>query len=98
MAPDVAQRLMRLYEELFAEEPGLSLERFLERVAAGEFGAFAAAEIAEFLRAVEAQILANIETMLEANPHLLPLRDQRVEETRAEIARLLERFAPGAGA
>lgn len=92
----IAGQLMQLYEHLFAEEPGLSLERFLERVTRGEFGTYGPDAVADFLRAVEAQILANIDAMVEANPHLLPLRDQRAEETRAQIARLLERFAPDA--
>lgn len=97
MDADVAERLMRLYEAQFAAEPGLGLERFLERVATGRFGTFGPGAVAEFLRAVEAQMLANIDRMADANPHLLPLRDRTAEETRAEIARLLERFAPEAG-
>lgn len=93
---DPAEDLMQRYWDTFAEQPGLSLERFLERVRAGEFGSFGPEAIARFLREVEAQILGNIEAMVEANPQLAPLREERVEETQRMIAELLERFAPGA--
>lgn len=94
MDRDPVGELMERYEELFADEPGLSLERFLERVCAGEFGRYERRDIARFLRAVEAHMTANIDTMVEANPHLLPLRDERLEEVQRMIAALLQRFAP----
>lgn len=93
---DPVDALMEAYQSAFLEEPGLSLERFLERVAAGRHGRFREQDIADFLDAVEAQILANIDTMAEANPQLAPLREERIAETQRMIAALRERFAPGA--
>lgn len=95
MDRDPVRELMARYEELFVEEPGLSLERFLERVSAGEFGPYTPEELGRFLRAVEAHMVANVDTMIEAHPHLLPLREEKLDEIQRMIAQLIARFAPG---
>lgn len=86
-----ADRIMETYWELFMEEQ-LSLEKFCERLQTGEFGDFDAQDIENFLREVEANIISNIYTMLEANPQLEPLRDERVEETHEMIEDLVAKY------
>lgn len=90
-----ADKIMQTYWDLFLEEQ-IGLEQFCRRLAGGEFGSYTKDQITDFLRQVEVNILQNIDTMLEANPHLAPLRDERIEETRQMIDDLVNRFgAPG---
>lgn len=86
-----ADEIMHAYWELFMEEQ-VSLEDFCQRLADGEFGQYSKEHITVFLNEVEASILQNIDTMLEANPQLAPLRDERIAETQEMIADLLRRF------
>lgn len=86
-----AEQIMDTYWDLFTEEQ-IDLEAFCTRLAAGEFGNYEPDDIEEFLREVELNILRNIETMLEANPQLAPLRDERVEETREMIDGLVKKY------
>lgn len=85
------RKLADVYWERMQEEI-LSLEEFLDRAKAGEFGAYSPEDFVRFLREVEANILHNIDLKLEEAPHLAPMREARIEETQAMIAQLIEKY------
>lgn len=89
---DPAQRLLALYWEQFAEEQ-VSLEEFCRRAAAGELGDYTPDDLRAFLLAVESNILSNIQAMVEVNPELETLREERIAETQDMIADLIARYA-----
>lgn len=89
---DSSDELIKRYWERFAEEQ-IDLEDFCRQVRDGAFEGYGAGDLRDFLGQVEANMLRNIETMLEANPGLAPLRDERVEETQRWIADLMHRYA-----
>jgi len=68
------------------------LEAFVRRVAAGEFGEVLKADITAFLREVEAITIANIETKAAEGGVLAQLKDQVIEETRAQVAALIAQY------
>ena len=92
MADSPAEQLLARYWDQFAEEQ-VSLEEFCRRVAAGELGPYSRDDLRAFLEAVESNILSNIQTMVEVNPELEPLREERVAETQDMIADLIARYA-----
>lgn len=83
--------LYDVYLDVMMQEP-LDLPGFLRRVDAGAYGSFQPSEVVAFLREVERDIIANIHTMVEANPHLSPQVDERIDETRQMIAELVARY------
>lgn len=85
------RKLAEVYWERMQEEY-LSLEEFLDRARAGEFGDYAPEDFVRFLREVEANILHNIDLKLEEAPHLAPMRDDKIEETHDMIAALIEKY------
>lgn len=88
-----AEDLRRAYLDLMLEEPGTPLDAFLERVAAGEFGRQPPEAVEQFLRGVERDMLASIRTHAEASPGLAGEVEDRIQETQAEIADLIRRYA-----
>ncbi len=87
------QDLETAYLEVMMDEPGTSLAEFMERVAAGRYGAQSAERLTEFLHGVERNILGSIHTRAAANPRFAEEAPDRAEAVREEIASLLVRFA-----
>lgn len=71
----------------------VSLEDFLERLAAGEFGSFPPDEVARFLRDIESDIMANIGLKAEENPSAADAQHDVAEETHERIAALIAKYA-----
>lgn len=86
----VQQLLEKYWEVSMSGVP--DLEGFVQRVAAGEFGDVSKADITAFLREVEAITIANIETKAEEGGPFLQMRDQVIEETRAQVAALIATY------
>ena len=84
--------LRQAFLDVMMEEPGTSLEVFLERVAAGDLGPRAVDEIVMFLRSVERDMIAGIYARAEASPELAAEVDGHVEEVQAGISELIERY------
>lgn len=87
------EELRQAYLELMMGEPGTSLEAFLQRVAAGDYGPRRGDEIEAFLHEVERDILGSIQTRAATNPRFADIAEERAEETRENIAGLIRRFA-----
>jgi len=90
--------LQAAYLELMMDEPGTSLEAFMERVAAGSCGPQSGEEIATFLDGVERAILGSIRTRAATNHHFAQEADDRADATRERMSALVARFAAGVGA
>lgn len=88
--------VMEVYMDMSLEEP-LSLEDFLARLQAGEFGVFTVKEVMGFLRDVEAHMLENIELKVNESPVWADEAARAAEETRQLVARLRAQIKPGPG-
>lgn len=87
----MVQELMEKYWEV--SMGGIpDLEGFVRRVAAGEFGEVSKADITAFLREVEAITIANIETKAEEGGPFAQMKDEVIEETRAQVAALIAAY------
>ncbi|MBX5465489.1 MAG: hypothetical protein IRZ26_08050 [Clostridia bacterium] len=86
--------LDELYTELAMEEP-LDLEAFLERVAAGEWGAYSREEIGTFLDGVEVRTAGNIRLKAEEGGDWARRAREAEEEALERLRALRERYAPG---
>ncbi|HEY8418040.1 MAG TPA: hypothetical protein VIK93_08410 [Limnochordales bacterium] len=87
----MVEELMNRYWEI-AMESGPDLEGFVKRAAAGEFGPVTRQDITAFLREVEAITIANIETKASEGGPFASMRDQVIEETRAQITELIQKY------
>lgn len=65
------------------------LERFTQKLAEGDLGEVSAADITAFLQEVETITIANIETKAGEGGPFAAMRDEIIEETRAQIAALI---------
>lgn len=83
--------LEKLLEKYWDESMGGNpdLERFTQKLAEGELGEVSAADITEFLQQVETITIANIETKADEGGPFAAMRDEIIEETRAQIAALI---------
>lgn len=88
---DQGSKLWETFWDLAVEE-NPTLEAFLERVAAGEFGPYTPQEITAFLREVEATMIGNIQTKVLESPTLGGAQEDAVAETRRRIQRLIEQY------
>lgn len=70
----------------------VSLEDFLDRLAAGEFGSFPGDEVIRFLREIESDIMANIGLKAEENPSAADAQQDVAEETHERIAALIAKY------
>lgn len=88
----MSNRLADLYweEHGFA---GLSIEAFLDDVAAGRYGPVTPEEIRTFLFEMEAAILENIENKASEAPQLAAMVPALIQDTRERFRRLRERYA-----
>lgn len=64
------------------------LDSFTRKLADGQFGDVTKADIAAFLQEVESITIANIETKAAEGGPFAAMREQVIEETRRQIARL----------
>ena len=90
----MVQQLLEKYWEVSMGE-GPNLQRFVERLAAGEFselGDASKADITAFLREVEAITIANIETKAEEGGPFAQMKEQVIDETRAQVASLIDAY------
>ncbi len=85
------------YFELMMSEPGTSLDTFLERAIAGEFGAQDTDTLVAFLRRVERMILSSIQTRAAASPGAAEDAERLAEDQRLHIADLVARVRRQAG-
>ncbi len=88
------EELRQAYFEVMLQEPGTTLEAFMLRVQAGEFGPQPREVVERFLRWVEGAVLSSIQTRAGANPDAAPEAEALAEAKREEIAALIARFAP----
>jgi hypothetical protein len=91
---DATRPLADVYWDVMLDEP-LELEPFLRRAAAGEWGAYAAADIRDFLRQIEQDILGSIATRSGSMGVRPGEAEARAEETRQMIQGLIRRYAAG---
>lgn len=87
----MVEELMNRYWDM-AMESGPDLEGFVKRAAAGEFGPVSRADITAFLREVEAITIANIETKASEGGVFARMKDEVIQETRAQIHELIEKY------
>lgn len=90
----MVEELLERYWEI-SMETGPDLEGFVRRAAGGEFGPVTPRDIAAFLRRVESITIENIETKAAEGGPFARMRDQVIEETRAEVARLVQLYGEG---
>lgn len=86
----IDQLLQHYWDESMGGNP--DLERFVKNVAAGKFGNVSAADITAFLQEVEAITIANIETKASEGGPFAALREQVIEETRAQVTALIREY------
>lgn len=85
------EKLLEKYWELSMHgQP--DLERFVHKLAAGDYGAVTPADITAFLQEVEAMTVANIETKAEEGGPFAAMRDQIIEETRSQVSALIKSY------
>lgn len=85
------EQLKETYWEL-AQEEGLGLGDFLERVQAGEWGQVAGEAIRRFLLDVEETMLANIEVKAQEGPPYSMMAEQAAEQTREMIEGYIAKY------
>jgi hypothetical protein len=86
--------LRRAYLESMLDDPGLGLEGFLRRAAAGDFGRFGRQDIVDFLDEVLRDTVASIHARAEAMGASAEEIEERIEERRDALAALAARYAP----
>lgn len=86
----VEQLLEKYWEVSMGGAP--DLEAFVKRVADGEFGDVAKADITAFLQEVEAITIANIETKAAEGGPFEQMKDDVIEETRAQVEALIAAY------
>ena len=91
-----AADLRRAYLESMLEDPGLGLEGFLRRAAAGEFGTLGRQDFLDFLDSVLRDTVASIHARAEATGAGSDEIEDRIEERREALAALAARYAPPA--
>ena len=79
------------YFELMMEEPGTTLEAFVDRVLAGTYGAQETETVVAFLKRVERMILGSIQTRASSSAHAAAEAEDRAEEQQELVARLVAR-------
>jgi hypothetical protein len=84
--------LDRYYDEAML---GTSLEDFVTRALAGEWGPVARPTVMRFLDRLEVILLGNIDTKLEESPGSQDAAEQAAEAARAELARARALVADG---
>lgn len=89
-----SERLRSAYLETMMEDPGISMEQFLDRLTANDLGSFPAEDIVALLDDIERDVVASIFTQAEAHSSLTEAAGSRVEEARAEFDRLRARIRP----
>ena len=85
------------YFEVMMEEPGTTLEAFLERVLSGALGPHDNDTLVAFLRRVERMIVGSIQTRAAASAAAAAEADEKAEEQRELIARLIARVLSQGG-
>lgn len=68
------------------------LDRFTRKLAAGDYGDVTPERIAAFLREVEMITVNNIETKAAQGGPFAAMREQVIDETRTQVARLLKEY------
>ncbi|HLT59338.1 MAG: hypothetical protein LOD91_05430 [Limnochordales bacterium] len=87
----MVEELMNRYWDM-AMESGPDLEGFVKRAAQGDFGPVTPRDITAFLRQVEEITIANIETKASEGGVFARMKDQVIEETRAQISELVAKY------
>lgn len=87
-------RLWDLYAEVCQDEYR-PLEEFVDRLMAGEWGAFPVEDVLELLRELEGRVLSNIQIKSQEGPAYSRQADEVAERTHAEFAALAERVERG---
>ncbi len=87
-----SERLKSAYLETMMEDPGTSMEQFLDRLTVNDLGSFPAEEVLALLDDIERDVISSIFTQAEAHSSLAEEAGSRVEEARAEFDRLRARI------
>lgn len=82
--------LEKYWDESMGGHP--DLERFVRKLAAGDFGDVEPQDIAAFLQEVETITIANIEAKAEEGGPFAAMRDQVIDETRSQVAQLMKEY------
>lgn len=82
--------LEKYWEQSMHGQP--DLERFVRKLAAGDHGPVEPGDITAFLREVEAMTVANIELKAEEGGPFAAMRDEVIDETRAQVAALIKSY------
>jgi hypothetical protein len=85
----VNERLWEIYEQLCLVEMQ-SLEEFVRRLKAGEFGEFPTDEVIGFLREIEANMLQNIQVKTMEHQSYAEMADEVSEQTQRMFDDLIE--------
>lgn len=86
--------LWDLYQQTCQDEM-VPLEEFIRRLAAGEWGSYAKADVLELLQELESMMLANIQIKVHEGARFAEMADEVSEQTHAEFVKLSE-FVEGA--
>lgn len=86
----VDELLEKYWDESMQGQP--DLERFTRKLAAGDYGEVEPDVIVAFLREVEAITVANIETKAAEGGPFAAMREQVIEETRAQVDALVKEY------
>lgn len=89
---DENRPLVDVYWDVMMEDP-IELEPFIQRVAAGEFGAYPKQSVIDFLREVEQDILGSIATKASALALAPSDVEDLSEDTRHMIEGLIRKYA-----
>ncbi|MDR7418225.1 MAG: hypothetical protein QN178_04875 [Armatimonadota bacterium] len=87
----MTERLWEIYEQLCQIEMR-SLDEFIRRLKAGEFGEFSRDDVIAFLREIEANMLTNIQTKAMEHARYAEMADEVSEETHWWIDDLIEEY------
>jgi hypothetical protein len=87
----MTERLWEIYEQLCQIEMR-SLDEFIRRLKAGEFGDFSRDDVIAFLREIEANMLTNIQTKAMEHSSYAEMADEVTEETHWMIDDLIEEY------
>lgn len=88
----VENLLEKYWDESMGGQP--DLDRFTRKLAAGDYGDVTPEHIAAFLQEVEMITINNIETKAAHGGPFAAMREQVIEETRSQVARLLKDYGP----
>ena len=79
--------LWDLYQQQCQDEM-VPLEEFIRRLAAGEWGAYAKADVQELLGELESMMLSNIQIKVHEGARFAEAADEVSEQTHAEFEKL----------